>query len=175
MTTPQQDRHIVLSHLRNRFHPATSTAAITIGTHTRPINGHTVCRRLQERQIQARRPARGPILTIRNRQNCLQWAQNHLRWTRARWSGVLFSDESRFCCSIADGRRRVWRRRRERHARCCMLEFNRWGGPNVMVWAGISMEYRTQLVIIEGNLAAARYVHGFDPPSSHVALSCSPC
>ena len=107
VTTPQQDRHVVLSHLRNRFRPVTSTAAITIGTHTRPINGHIVCRRLRERQIQARRPARGPILTIRNSQNCLQWAQNHLRWTRARWSDILFSDESLFCCSIADGRRRV--------------------------------------------------------------------
>lgn len=159
VTSRRQDRYIVLTHLRNRFRPANTTASVTIGTHGRPISGDTVRRRLRQNQLNARRPFRAPILTERNRANRLQWAQNHLRWTRQRWGSVLFSDESRFCCSVADGRRRVWRRREERYARPCVLEFNRWGGPNAMVWAGISLHYRTPLVIVDGNLTAHRYIN----------------
>jgi len=158
VTSRRQDRYIVLTHLRDRFRPATTTSAVTIGTHGRPVSGDTVRRRLRHSQLRARRPFRGPILTGQNRERRLQWARNHLRWTRQRWGSVLFSDESRFCCSIADGRRRVWRRRGERYIRPCILSFDRWGGPNVMVWAGISLNFRTPLVIVEGNLTAQRYI-----------------
>jgi uncharacterized membrane protein len=51
---------------------------------------------------------------------------------------VLFSDESRFCISNADGRIRVWRRQNERLAACCINEVDRWGGANVMIWAAVS-------------------------------------
>ncbi|ELU01685.1 hypothetical protein CAPTEDRAFT_228216 [Capitella teleta] len=37
-------------------------------------------------------------------------------------------------------------------------EYNRWGGPSVMVWAGITMEHRTVLVIVHGNITARRYI-----------------
>lgn len=158
VTTPAQDRHILLSHIRDRFLPASRTAAITVGTHGRPISHDTVGRRLRERQLRCRRPARGPILTPLNRQNRLAWARIHERWTFQRWGTVLFSDESRFCCSVADGRRRVWRRRNERFAQCNILEFDRWGGPNVMVWGAVSVHHRSELVVIQGNLTAAQYI-----------------
>ncbi len=32
------------------------------------------------------------------------------------------------------------------------------GGGSIMVWAGISFRHRTPLIVIEGNLTAARYV-----------------
>ena len=37
-------------------------------------------------------------------------------------------------------------------------DHDRWGGPSVMVWAGISFHHRTPLVVIEGNLTARRYI-----------------
>ena len=45
VTHPRQDRYnqyMVLSHLLDRIRGATSTAAITIGTHGRPISHDTV-------------------------------------------------------------------------------------------------------------------------------------
>jgi len=154
VTSRTQDRHILLDHLRDRWLPASTTAASVIGSHGRPISQQTVRRRLTAQRLRPRRPFRGPILSIRNRMNRMQWAQEHSRWTYGRWNRVLFADESRFCVSVANGRRRVWRRRGERYADCCVLEHNRFGGANVMVWAGISGLHRTDLVIVDGTLTA---------------------
>ena len=45
----------------------------------------------------------------------------------------------------------------ERHADCCVIERNRFGGGSVMVWGGIAYGRRTQLHNIRGNLNAIRY------------------
>lgn len=100
VTTAQEDRYIRLSHLRNRFMPATITAA-TIPR--RPVTAQTVRRRLRAVGLNARRPYRGPILTPRHRQARLQWARQHLNWRRRDWNDVIFSDESRFRLMHADG------------------------------------------------------------------------
>ena len=69
---------------------------------------------------------------------------------------MLFTDESRFCLNRSDGWIRVYRRRNERYA--CTLEQDRFGGGgSVMVWAGVSQHYQTELVVIAGNLNAVRY------------------
>jgi transposase len=158
VTTRNQDRFIQLTHLRDRFRSASQTAAVTIGLHQRPVSDRTIRRRLNSYGLMCRRPLKAPILTEVRMENRLQWARIRTRWTLQRWGSVLFTDECRFCVSIADGRRRVWRRRKERFARSCILQFDRWGGANVMVWGGISLNYRTPLVVIEGNLTAQRYV-----------------
>ena len=41
VTTGAHDRANRLAHLRDRFRPATKTAAETIGTHYRPVSGRT--------------------------------------------------------------------------------------------------------------------------------------
>lgn len=158
VTTERQDRYMILSHLRDRFRTATTTARGTIGKHGRLISHDTVGRRLNAAQLRARRPPHRPILNAIRRQNRVEWARQRMRWTRRRWASVLFSDESRFCLSVADGRRRVWRRRGERHSQNCILEFDRWGGANVMVWAGMSSNHRTQLVVLDANLTAQLYI-----------------
>ena len=46
----------------------------------------------------------------------------------------------------------------EHYAGCCILQWDRLsGGDSVMVWAGIGYGYRTQLVVIDGNLNAQTY------------------
>ena len=60
--------------------------------------------------------------------------------------------------SRGDGRVRLYRRRNERYADCCVLQRDRFGGGgSVMVWGGIAYGYRTLLVVIEGNLNAQKY------------------
>ena len=61
VTTPQQDRHIRLTHLRDRFRTATHTALETPGTHNNIIcaSNVTVRNRLWDANLRARRPYRG--------------------------------------------------------------------------------------------------------------------
>lgn len=158
VTTARQDRQIRMIHLRDRFRTASRTAQETPGRNNPRISSSTVRRRLRQVELQARRPFRGPDLTPVRRQARLQWSRQHERWTQIQWNTVLFTDECRICTDRADGRERVWRRRGERHAECCVRQVNRWGGPSVMVWAGVSGNHRTPLVVIDGNLNAQRYV-----------------
>jgi transposase len=157
VTTARQDRQIQLAHLRDRFRPATQTAHLIPGRHAPRISSSTVRRRLHEAHLRARRPYVGPVLTPRHRRNRLQWCRARARWNRARWSSVLFTDESRFQLHRADGRVRVWRRRGERYANACVRESDRWGGGSVMVWGGITTHFRTDLVVLGGRVNAVNY------------------
>ena len=60
--------------------------------------------------------------------------------------------------SNSDGRIKVYRRRGECYADCCILQRDRFGGGgSMMVWARIRYGYHTQLVVIDGNLNAQKY------------------
>ena len=87
VTSQQDDRHIVLTHLRHRFRPATLTAPAY------NVCPQTIINRLREqnRPIRARRPYTGTILTLCYRQARLRWARLHRRWRRRNWNRVLFS------------------------------------------------------------------------------------
>lgn len=164
VTTPDQDRYILNQHLRDRFRTASRPARETPGRHNPRISSPTVRRRLRAANLNARRPLRGNVMTHQRRHNRLQWCQERLRWTQRQWGAVLFTDESRFCVDHADGRERVWRRRGERYAPCCIRQVNGWGGPSVMVWAGISLHHKTPLVVVEGTLTAQRYIRDILEP-----------
>jgi hypothetical protein len=76
-------------------------------------------------------------------------------WCSCPWQEVLFSDESRFCISNAEGRIRVWRRENERLAACCIDEVDRWGGANAMIWAAVSFRYKSPLHFCDRSLPNA--------------------
>ena len=109
MTTQAQDQMIRLQHLRERFRTATATVTTreTVGRYWPRIAAQTVWRHLREHILRARRPFKCPILTQRHRRQRLEWARRHLPPTRQRWQEVLFSEDSRFNLSNADGRIRV--------------------------------------------------------------------
>ena len=134
VTTPVQDRYILNQHLRNCL-TATATASVTSGTHNPRISAQTVRNRFAENSLRARRPYVRTILTDRHHHDRLQWADRHINWTRQDWRTILFSDESRFALSNRDGGIRLYRRRNEHYADCCVLQWDRFGsGDSVMVW-----------------------------------------
>ena len=56
------------------------------------------------------------------------------------------------------GRKCVWQRKKERFVNCRVAEHDRWGGPSVMVWGGISFDGVTDLYVIQnGALTGVRY------------------
>ncbi|KFM68362.1 Transposable element Tc3 transposase, partial [Stegodyphus mimosarum] len=70
----------------------------------------------------------------------------------------MFTDESRFVLEPDDKRIRIWREQRTRNQSQNITEHHAFRGGSTMVWAGISLGYRTDLHIFKrGSLTAVRY------------------
>ena len=117
----------------------------------------TVRNRLHSAGLRARRPYVG--VSLSHRQARLAWTRQHRRWTNQQWATVLFTDESRFLLDMLDRRRHVWRRRGERYANCAIVEHDRYGGASLMVWGGISVRPRIELLVLKGTLTGQRYIN----------------
>lgn len=159
-TTHIDDRYIVSIAKRQRFESAKS-----LNANFRHASGVHICEqtlrnRLHAANIHARRPAVRPPLTPEHRRLRLQFALEHQNIRLPRLRSVLFTDESKFCVDFNDGRKRVWRQKNERFRDCCVKEHDRFGGPSVLVWGGVSYDGRTDLYIIQnGALTGVRYVN----------------
>ena len=148
---------MVLTHLRDRFTPATETARQTIGIKNRQVSKQTIINRLRSAGLRSRHPRKVPVLTPRHRRERLTWARRYLSNTRADWANVLFVDEVLVNLRANDGLKRIYRRRGERNSENCLVQHDRFGGGSIMVWGGISQHTKTPLVHIQGNLNAQRY------------------
>jgi len=155
VTIVRQDNYIRQRHIRNRFATAQSTANAMVGNRGRSIHCDTVINCLRERGIHCRRPARCQALTQRHRIERQRWALNN---RRRQWDNVVFSDESMFNIHHADGRVRIYRRCNERFANNCVREVYPYGGGGVMAWAAINTNFKSDLVVCNGNLNARRYI-----------------
>ena len=60
---------------------------------------------------------------------------------------------------MLDRWRRVWRRRGEKYANCAVVEHDRYGGGSIMVWGGISVRFRAELLVLNGTLTGQRYIN----------------
>ena len=123
------------------------------------ISTQTVRNRLHENGLHSRQSARGPILTREHCRARLDFAHDdHQHWQLRHWRPILFTDELRFHVSTCDQRVRLWRRAGERYADSNIIEHDRYGGGSVMVWGGICLDGRTDLVVIDrGALTAVQY------------------
>lgn len=161
VTTPRQNRFVANTARRSR----TSTARAindrlhaAAGAGARRCSDQTVRNRLHAAGLHARRMIKRPALSLRHKQARLEWARDHEGWTRQQWSNVMFSDETRATLHHIDGRSRVWRRPGEQYTVSCVQPTTAFGGGSVMVWAGISARRKTELIPINGNLNAVRYI-----------------
>lgn len=157
-TSARDDRFIILAVLRNRF-----LTAVEIRQRLQLVRGvnvseRTIRRRMEERDLRARRPARGPELLREHRVARLRFAREHANWTVDDWSKVLFTDECRMALRAPDGRHRVYRRRNERYLPNTTVQTVSYDGGSVMVWGGISCDARTELVVVDQRLNAHRYI-----------------
>ena len=106
-TTPQQDRFITLSALRNRRVTAPELQRRYRHRYGTDLSAQAIRNRLHAARLKARRPARKPAMTYLHRQARLRWCRQHRPWNLNRWRNVMFSDEARFCLKKVDGRVRV--------------------------------------------------------------------
>ena len=128
------------------------------------ISDQTVRNRLRAGNLRSRRPTVRTTLTQCHRRARRDRCHQHIQWTRQQWSRVLFSSESGFNLHFNDGRTRVYRRQEERFSDATVSEYERFGGGLVVVWAGVTMNQRTRLFIVDGNLNAQRSVDNILQP-----------
>ncbi len=122
------------------------------------ITNQTARNRLHDNDLYSSRPVRDTILLPQHRRNRLEFALNHQNWQLRHWGAMFFTNESRLHVSTCDRRVRVWRRSGDRYEDWNVLEYDRYGGGSVMVRAGICLDGRTDLHVVErGALTAARY------------------
>ena len=107
----------------------------------------TAQNRLHSAGLRVRRPNVGVQLSQRHIQAMLAWTRRHHRWKNQQWATVLFTDESRFLLDMLDRRRCVWHRRGERYANCAI------------VWGGISVCSRTELLVLNRTLSGQRNIN----------------
>ena len=112
------------------------------------LSRRTVSRRLKGVGLLCRRPAKKSRLIDRHK-------RARRRYIQRQWSDEVFSDESSFPIQKLDMRERVYRQVGERFADACLRrEQDR---RSVMVWGGISLRGKTELIICHGNIDAANY------------------
>lgn len=157
-TTPRMDRFIQLSARRNRSITASELSNRLNQVHQVRVSRNTIYRRLQEANLVSRRPWRCQPLNRGNRAARLAWAQEHVMWDRNQWTNVLFTDESRFGLHPDSRRVRVWRAPGTRERIQHVQEVHSYRGGTIMVWGGISLGRRTNLLLLNRFLTANDYV-----------------
>jgi transposase len=138
-------------------------------------NRHSALRILSQRTLRRRalqlgyisaRPVRCIPLTTKHRYQRVQWCNEHKAWQIGEWQKIVFSDESRFCLDMSDGRIRVHRLMTERYLDECILEKDRYGGGSVMVWGAMSWDGLSRLISIRGTMKAADYIEKILEPEA---------
>lgn len=93
-------------------------------------------------------------LTEEQRVNRLKFANFHLQ-NHTNWSNVLFVDESAFY--LDNSHRWVWRRRGEFDEKLVQHRKNKYT-PKVMIFGGISLNWKSPLISIQGNIDSKVYI-----------------
>ena len=130
--TRAEDRYIATTVARNRFVTGPQTRRRLYAV--RGQEPGTVRNSIHASGFKSRVPAKKPKLTQRLKDARLTFSRAHAGWNNPQWRRVMFSDESKFYLNRVDGRKRVWRRRRERHVPATVIPTVAFQGEGVMVW-----------------------------------------
>ncbi|KAL6731011.1 hypothetical protein Aduo_001925 [Ancylostoma duodenale] len=156
-TTRLLDRNILRLCRENPRLSATDIAKeISVGLAKVP-SIRTIRRRLKAGGLYARRPARKPFISLKNRRARLDWARAHLHWTKAEWQRVIWSDESKFLLFGTDGIAYIRRPTDSRYDPKYQIPTRKHGGGNVLVWGCISSVGMGPLHRIQGIMTGKVY------------------
>ena len=159
LSPPRQDR--LLKVLVTKDPRATSAQlAQQVSETGDAMSARTVRRRLQEDfQLVARRPAKVPLLTERQRKLRLQFCREHVNKDAEWWDQVMFSDESTFQ-QVRGGGTHYVRRKVGQRFDTRFTEKTVKHSPSVMVWCSIKSKGRCGLELFQNGeqVNATRYL-----------------
>ncbi|KFM62800.1 Transposable element Tcb1 transposase, partial [Stegodyphus mimosarum] len=150
VTTPNEDRYLAVTAKRNR-----RSTASDLSDH-----GHDNFKADHVQTLRAdyaRRPVRCVPLTATHCRLRLAWSREHALWTPQQWACVRFSDESRFRLQSDSRRTFIWRAPGTRYHQENVIERHRYGGAGVLVWGGIILGSRTDLLVQIGTMTTQIY------------------
>lgn len=88
----------------------------------------------------------------------LKWCQYYVNWNVSDYHIVVFTDELRFALQTDDKRVRVWKEEDKRNWPQNIIKHCGFWGESIIVWAGISLEYRSDHYIFRWcSVIAVRY------------------
>ncbi|GFX91626.1 transposable element Tcb2 transposase [Trichonephila clavipes] len=158
VTTTAENRCIAIVAKRNRRATSTRVTSMVTASIGKAISAATVRRRVHMNGLYVRVPRVWVPLSIQSRGARLKWCREYGNWTVSDWGNVMFIDESRFALESDDKRRRIWRKQGTRNQLQNITEHHAFQGGSIMVWAGISLGYRTDLHIFKrGSVTGVRY------------------
>ncbi|GFT65097.1 transposable element Tcb1 transposase [Trichonephila clavipes] len=158
VTDPSEDRYIAIVAKRNRRGTSTHVTSMVTASIRKAIPAATLRRRLHMNELHARVPRNCVPLSIQSRGAQLKWCWEHGNLTVSDWGNVMFTDESRFALEPDDKRIRIWRKQGTRNQPQNITEYHAFRGGSIMVRAGISLGYRTDLHIFKrGYVTAVQY------------------
>ncbi|GFU96420.1 transposable element Tcb1 transposase [Trichonephila clavipes] len=158
VTTPVEDRYIAIVVKRDRRATSSRVTSMVTASIGKAISAATVRRRLHMNVLYARVPQVCVPLSVQSSGARLKWCREYGNWTVSDWGNVMFTDESRFALEPDDKRIRIWRKQGTRIQPQNITEHHAFCGGSIMVLAGISLGYRTNLYIFErGSVTAVRY------------------
>lgn len=96
ITTPAEDRAMVITSKRNRRKTAPEIAAEMNISRPKPVSVTTVKRRLRQAGLYGRIAMWKPLFSKENLAKRLAWVREHTDWALEDWTKVLWTDESKF-------------------------------------------------------------------------------
>ncbi|GFV28388.1 transposable element Tcb2 transposase [Trichonephila clavipes] len=85
------------------------------------------------------------------------WCREQRNWRDNEWGRVLFTDESRFSLSSDSHRILIWRERGSRNHPSNIIETDRYGGRDVLVWEASCLVVVIDLIFDAGSVNGTRY------------------
>ncbi|GFY03267.1 transposable element Tcb1 transposase [Trichonephila clavipes] len=152
VTTSTEDRYIAIVAKRNRRATSTRVTPMVTASTGKAISAATICRRLHMNGLYARVPRVCVLPSGQSRGVRLKWCREHGNRIVSDWDNIMFTDESRFALEPADKSIRIWRKQGTRNQPQNITEDHASRGGSIMVWAGISLGYRTDLHIFKRGL-----------------------
>ncbi|GFV34641.1 transposable element Tcb1 transposase [Trichonephila clavipes] len=146
VTTPNEDRYLVVTAKRNRRSTASDLSRQLSSATGTTVSRQTVYRRrLGHIGLYDRRPVRCVPLTATHLRLRLTWSREHALGIPLQWSCVMFSDETRFSLQSESRRTLIWRAPGTRYHQENTIERHSYGGVGQLVWGGIILGSRTDL------------------------------